>query len=188
LQESNFAAALDILGGEGKNLEVLRCGHWACGWMEYIAIKARNKKGFTSIFRKALDICNRLDNYPVLDEDDFSRREYEEYQEFVESEFSGFGRFLESEVNNGENRLKPLFASLENENDLYEFDDDFLTEEQKQVISHILIGQCFYCGECYIDKNKALQELIQDENFKVIRDNSNNPEFFINPDQTSLEL
>lgn len=72
LSESNFAAALEILGGEGDDVEVHRFGHWACGWFEIILVKP----GSLAIER-AEEIEDRLDGYPVLDEADFSEREME---------------------------------------------------------------------------------------------------------------
>ena len=30
--ESNFKAALEMLGGESDDVEVCNFGHWACGW------------------------------------------------------------------------------------------------------------------------------------------------------------
>jgi hypothetical protein len=41
-----------------------------------------------NIFYRALEFKDRLDDYPVLDEEDFSRREYEELMEYLEQEVS----------------------------------------------------------------------------------------------------
>lgn len=38
------------------------------------------------VFLDALDFAERLQNYPVLDEEDYSRREHEEFMEWLESE------------------------------------------------------------------------------------------------------
>ena len=76
LTQSNFAQCLDALGGEGDDVEVHRFGHWACGWFEIILIRPDS-----DATRKAEDIADALADYPVLDEEDFSRREWEEKQE-----------------------------------------------------------------------------------------------------------
>lgn len=64
LEESNFLAALDRLGGEGENVEIHRVGHWACGWIEYLAVRERTDK-----FAIGDRIIAELNDYPVLDED-----------------------------------------------------------------------------------------------------------------------
>jgi len=73
LANSNFEVALEQLGGEGENVEVVRIGHWACGWIEYLAVREG-----TTDYEIALDIHLSLEDYPVLDDEDLSRREYEE--------------------------------------------------------------------------------------------------------------
>jgi hypothetical protein len=75
LQESNFDVALERLGGESKNVEIHRFGHWGCGWFELILVNPKSKKHV----KIALEIKNDLDDYPVLDDSDFSERE-REYQ------------------------------------------------------------------------------------------------------------
>ena len=71
LTESNFATALALLGGESDTVEVHRFGHWACGWLEVIIAHPRRGDALQ-------DIAARLADYPVLDEDDYSRREFED--------------------------------------------------------------------------------------------------------------
>lgn len=76
LAQSNFACALDQLGGEDddETVVVVREGHWAVGWVEWIAIHQDNE----AALKIADDILDQLEAYPVLDEDDFSERETEE--------------------------------------------------------------------------------------------------------------
>jgi len=81
LSESNWAAALEQLGGEGEDVEVHRFGHWACGWLEIILVRPGTDAADT-----AERIAARLADYPVLDEEDYSRREYESTLESIDSE------------------------------------------------------------------------------------------------------
>jgi hypothetical protein len=69
LAESNFATALDSLGGESDTVEVHRFGHWACGWFEIILASPEHTDDVE-------DIENSLADYPVLNDEDYSEREY----------------------------------------------------------------------------------------------------------------
>jgi hypothetical protein len=52
--------------------------HWACGWVEGYAIRVYTPKGrITKVFMEFLEILREMDNYPVLNEDDWTNREYE---------------------------------------------------------------------------------------------------------------
>lgn len=81
LAESNFNTFLEGLGGESDNVEVHRFGHWACGWYEIILIDAKAE----AIVALAQEMEDALENYPVLDEEDLSRREHEAEQESWEA-------------------------------------------------------------------------------------------------------
>ena len=76
LTESNFETALEMLGGEGDNVEIHRFGHWACGWWEALAVKDNTPQA-----KIAEEIEGNMESYPVLDEEDFSRREDEAAQD-----------------------------------------------------------------------------------------------------------
>jgi hypothetical protein len=66
--QSNFAAALEMLGGESETVEVHRFGHWGPGWFEVII-------AHPSLINKVKEIESALESYPILDEGDFSERE-----------------------------------------------------------------------------------------------------------------
>lgn len=75
LTESNFASLLEILGKtdpEGDNWEVHRFGHWGPGWFEIVLIKPE-----TPAAERAEEVTRALEDYPVLNEDDYSIREFE---------------------------------------------------------------------------------------------------------------
>lgn len=88
LDQSN-AAAIDKMMRRfktGKHPTCLeqRHNHWVCGWVDGYAIKVVNSKGKpTKAYEKLCDILDDLANYPVLDEEDYSRREYEATSENV---------------------------------------------------------------------------------------------------------
>ncbi len=75
LELSNFDAALKAMGGEGDDVEVHRFGHWGPGWFEIVIVRPDSHAATV-----AQDMETALENYPVLDDEDFSRREWEDYE------------------------------------------------------------------------------------------------------------
>jgi hypothetical protein len=77
LDRSNFRSALEALGGESETVHVVREGHWAVGWVEWIAIHESDEKALAVQY----EIEGSLANYPVLNEEDFCEEEAEEANE-----------------------------------------------------------------------------------------------------------
>lgn len=77
LTESNWHAQLAALGGEQTAEDdtplvcIVRESHWAVGWVEWLAIH----ETAGDALRIADNLAEKLDSYPVLDEDDWSERE-----------------------------------------------------------------------------------------------------------------
>ena len=74
LERSNFRCALRELGGESETVIVVRESHWAVGWVEWIAIHESDEKALEI----ADELCEAYEDYPVVDEDDYSCEESEE--------------------------------------------------------------------------------------------------------------
>lgn len=72
LDESNWDYIIKQFK-ESDTIRIIRESHWAVGWVEWLGINQSNKKALI----KADDIMARLENYPLLDEEDFYRRETE---------------------------------------------------------------------------------------------------------------
>ena len=51
--------------------------HWACGWIDGFSIRVFRDDQITDAFRKYHELAERLAEYSILDEEDYSRREYE---------------------------------------------------------------------------------------------------------------
>lgn len=81
LSESNFECALKELGGESDTVKIVRESHWACGWLEWIAIHESDGKSLEI----ADSIVASLSDYPVLNEEDFGEREWNAAQDYWES-------------------------------------------------------------------------------------------------------
>jgi len=80
VEESNFQSALKMLNGESDTVKVIRAKHWLCGWVEMILIHESDKESID----KGNEIEKALENYPILDEDDFYERESEKREELIE--------------------------------------------------------------------------------------------------------
>lgn len=87
LAESNFEAALQLLGGQSKHVRIMRASHWGCGWFETILVSKRSKKKCAILF----DMYKWLQNYPLLDDTDYFERERAELDEtlrYYEGDFT----------------------------------------------------------------------------------------------------
>lgn len=80
IQLSNFEVGIKLLGGESDDVRIERYGHWACGWIEGVYVRPGSRA--ESIARQ---IDADLVNYPILDEEDYSRREYEAAADYWDS-------------------------------------------------------------------------------------------------------
>ncbi len=69
---SNWDCILKALGGEGADCEVHRFGHWGPGWFELVLVRPETPAAF-----ELEQLAGSLEDYPVLDDEDHSRREYE---------------------------------------------------------------------------------------------------------------
>ncbi len=73
LDQSNWHAQLAALGGESETVEIHRFGHWGPGWFEIVLIDPAD----ATAAARAAELTCALADYPIVDEDDHSRREYE---------------------------------------------------------------------------------------------------------------
>lgn len=81
MAESNYEMLLKYLD-EDKTIrddwQITRLGHWGPGWVEYLSYRALNKDGTPSkMFKVVKKWFDALADYPLADEEDHSRREYE---------------------------------------------------------------------------------------------------------------
>lgn len=87
LEQSNFQVAYEALKPLSGDFEgeatvtIVREGHWAVGWVEWIAIHETN----IAALAKARELCKRTEDYPVLNEDHWSDLEYMQAMEFWDS-------------------------------------------------------------------------------------------------------
>ena len=77
LTQSNFQCALAQLGGESETVFIVRENHCAVGWVEWIAIHGSD----TDAIEIANNILELIEGYPVLNDEDFSSREWDAAQD-----------------------------------------------------------------------------------------------------------
>lgn len=78
LSKSNFDTAhqwiSEVADLKEPEYQVHRFGHYGHGWFEIILVKPNTK-----CHSVAQVICDEMDNYPILDADDWGAREYEDW-------------------------------------------------------------------------------------------------------------
>lgn len=81
LDQSNaaaIAAALETFTkGSDPDAIAEHHSHWLVGWVDGFSIRVCRRGRITKAFRAYHRLAQRLAEYPILDEEDYSRREYE---------------------------------------------------------------------------------------------------------------
>lgn len=101
LTQSNFISALKQIGGETETVQVIRQGHWACGWIELIMIHENDEVSLM----KADKIKKAYKNYPVVDESHFSEFEHDAVSDMTKDNMKYFMNDLLKEVGAEEVKL-----------------------------------------------------------------------------------
>jgi hypothetical protein len=138
LSESNYLTALDMLRGAAdidsdEHVIDATISDWLVGSLRQIFVQTRTDDGaFTPAFREAVAIAYALRDYPVLDESDYSEREFEEFE-----------RQFADALNDAQNDYERLCEERENN---YPDDGlhDRITEELRDTLSN---GSGFEYGE-----------------------------------------
>lgn len=73
--ESVTCAEQNIDSGEEPFVSDFRASHFAVGWVEHIIVRADSP---IAVLKEAYDILAALENYPILDDEDVSSREFEQ--------------------------------------------------------------------------------------------------------------
>jgi hypothetical protein len=89
LEESNYLSALDLIrGAAGEDVEEhvidATVGHWLVGSLRQLFVQVyedESREEFTQAFIEAVEIAEGLKDYPVVDESDYSEREWKQYEE-----------------------------------------------------------------------------------------------------------
>ncbi len=81
LDQSN-AAAIDgamepLTEADDPDVVAEHHHHWACGWVDGYSIRVHRDGQITEAFKAYHALAERLADYPLLDEEEYSNREYE---------------------------------------------------------------------------------------------------------------
>lgn len=90
LDRSNWDVIIEALGADeeidGDTWAVDHFGHWAVGWVERITCQVIDDDGnVTPVFKKLHEFAQRLESYPILDEQALSQLELDEMVEWCET-------------------------------------------------------------------------------------------------------
>jgi hypothetical protein len=78
LDQSNAAAIEKALEAFDGDVVAQRHSHWAVGWMEGYVIRVFDQDGnVTAAFRRYCELRAKLSDYPILNETDYSQREFD---------------------------------------------------------------------------------------------------------------
>ena len=139
LSVSNFESALEMLGGESKNVMVEQFGHWASGWFKLILV---NPEALSKL-QIAYEIKKAIEDYPVLDDSDYSERE----AEYIDEQFDQYRNEFQRNV---------LAMLKRSEADLIGTD-----KEWDEVLRDLFEEACSWNGteSAYIDENTVMRSL-----------------------------
>lgn len=88
IDQSNAAVIREEMEpySKGRNPSVVfeRHSHWLVGHVDGFSIRVFRRGRITKAFRKYFELVQRIDEYPILDETDYSNREYESAFEGIE--------------------------------------------------------------------------------------------------------
>lgn len=99
LELSNFdvwVKEMEEFDEEAEQWNIVGSSHWAVGWTRTIAVQVLKEEGevteenITDIFRLAVELKESEEHYAILDEDDFSMREYDAVLDSIRQEAPSF--------------------------------------------------------------------------------------------------
>lgn len=80
LAESNWHSAIKILNAKNAKYQIVRFSHWAVGWIEMILIHQSEQTAIDA----GNEIERVLSEYAVLNDEDFSNREWDAISELAD--------------------------------------------------------------------------------------------------------
>lgn len=114
LDQSNAEATAKemekFIDGDDPDVVSESHSHWAVGWVDGYSIRVYKNGKITDAFKRYCEIQEALADYPVLDEEDYSRREYEATCENIKSEGERVARRHDIELPEGDDWVGEVFS------------------------------------------------------------------------------
>ena len=149
---SNWDAICEEMSKYEHDWQVEEYNHWAVGWVVQGRVRVYDKQNnYTAGFLHAVEIWERLQEYPVLDEDDLSRRELEQAYEDLERHLPyATDRFIDGEL------LPDDFMERVFHSDYFEWDHEGASEKSiEDAVEDAYIG---WKLEAYENKEQLCME------------------------------
>lgn len=147
LPNSNFDKALEMLGGEGKNVEVKRFGHWGHGWFEVIIVRPGTAEADTA---EEIEAC--LEEYPTLDDEALSLAQHEAYIENWES--WGYREFERELL-----KALDLDTDIEADAELESRIEDLTIDQSRELFESVQIDYLRYDGDGAPETRRVVKAL-----------------------------
>ena len=73
-----------------EDWEIVRCNHWAVGWVEHVSFRAINDEGLPSLVFRYLEAWFKSlrEEWPIADEEHYCNLQFEEFEETVKWEYA----------------------------------------------------------------------------------------------------
>lgn len=108
--------------------DIFSASHWACGWVDRLTVRVLDDEGeVTPAGEAVLEWADRVDNYPVADDDHFYNLEATEHEENVISEVRWRLRSVETDVDE-DTIISRIFEDLNESSNGYDVTDDEIDE------------------------------------------------------------
>lgn len=151
----------DVPGADEVSPVAVCENHWLVGWVEWVAIHESNGPAL----READRLAGALADYPVLDDEDFSRREWEDYENGWKD--YGFKDFIQE-----------IRDALELRHSTFDAMEDWDQEETQEFFESLIpSGEYFtpYSDGVSIRTDSAIRHLNRDTLAKFLRAQRNKP-------------
>jgi hypothetical protein len=157
LENSNFESIREFIKLQGYNINdndvkeinnVLIAGfnHWACGWIDCLMIHENNEAALIV----GDEIKEKLDNYPVFNEDDYQEREFTSYLNNCKEAVK---EWLENENIEYDNEL---IKKVIQQDDNWDMHGEFYPDDDQIAAAYdtaLHTKHCKVCNSDYMDYN-----------------------------------
>ncbi|WJN63091.1 hypothetical protein [Streptomyces phage phiScoe3] len=117
LEESNYLSALDIVKGAAEDEDDVidaTCGHWLVGSLRQLFVRVYDDEGnFTAAWKAIVEIGEGLEGYPIVDESDYSEREWKLYEENLSEALDDAQRAYDLDTDEESQAIRDAFYDVQ---------------------------------------------------------------------------